>query len=190
MVTGGSGRSWRQAQVRVPFLPVSPRLQLTSHWCRILTYINNLHPQRHSGLYSLIEDVIRAAIPLWNLSLAPHATLYHPVPRRITYDECRYDPDPEKETPEPEWKLGDPEYNERIEAYWAWVQKTRKVVLPEPPERFEPLPQPEKFSLKERYGDKPLQIIVKLANIELTPEKPEYEGGTWHVEGKMVSLHL
>lgn len=29
----------------------------------------------------------------------------------------------------------------------------------------------------------PLQVIVKLANIELTQEKPEYTGGTWHVEG-------
>ena len=28
-----------------------------------------------------------------------------------------------------------------------------------------------------------MQVIVKLANIVLTPEKPEYGGGTWHVEG-------
>lgn len=28
-----------------------------------------------------------------------------------------------------------------------------------------------------------LQLIVKLANIILTPEKPEYPGGKWHVEG-------
>ncbi|KAH9914456.1 uncharacterized protein B0H18DRAFT_125990 [Fomitopsis serialis] len=28
-----------------------------------------------------------------------------------------------------------------------------------------------------------LQVIVKLANIVLTPEKPQYGGGTWHVEG-------
>jgi hypothetical protein len=37
-----------------------------------------------------------------------------------------------------------------------------------------------------------LQVIVKLANIELTPEKPEYDGGSWHVEGQMVRriLHL
>ncbi|KAH9842496.1 uncharacterized protein C8Q71DRAFT_205298 [Rhodofomes roseus] len=27
------------------------------------------------------------------------------------------------------------------------------------------------------------QVIVKLANIMLTPDKPEYAGGTWHVEG-------
>lgn len=26
-------------------------------------------------------------------------------------------------------------------------------------------------------------MIVKLANIELTPEKPDYNGGPWHVEG-------
>ena len=30
-----------------------------------------------------------------------------------------------------------------------------------------------------------LQIIVKLANIHLTPEKPRYEGGSWHVEGQL-----
>lgn len=28
-----------------------------------------------------------------------------------------------------------------------------------------------------------LQVIVKLANIILTPEKPTYNGGSWHVEG-------
>ncbi|KAE8406247.1 hypothetical protein BDV37DRAFT_281157 [Aspergillus pseudonomiae] len=30
-----------------------------------------------------------------------------------------------------------------------------------------------------------LQIIVKLVNIELTPEKPEYHGGSWHVQGRL-----
>ena len=27
-----------------------------------------------------------------------------------------------------------------------------------------------------------LQVIVKIGNIELTPEKPCYDGGSWHVE--------
>ncbi|KAL1705591.1 hypothetical protein EV121DRAFT_269707 [Schizophyllum commune] len=35
------------------------------------------------------------------------------------------------------------------------------------------------FSLKGRT----IQVITKLANIVLTPEKPAYPGGTWHVEG-------
>ena len=28
-----------------------------------------------------------------------------------------------------------------------------------------------------------LQVIVRLANVVLTPERPEYPGGKWHVEG-------
>jgi hypothetical protein len=31
--------------------------------------------------------------------------------------------------------------------------------------------------------DTNIQMIVKLANIVLTPEKPTYDGGSWHVEG-------
>ncbi|KAJ7895949.1 hypothetical protein B0H14DRAFT_2213989, partial [Mycena olivaceomarginata] len=30
---------------------------------------------------------------------------------------------------------------------------------------------------------KTMKCIIKLANIHLTPEQPEYEGGSWHVEG-------
>jgi len=30
-----------------------------------------------------------------------------------------------------------------------------------------------------------LQVIVKLANIHLTPEKPTYDGGSWHIEGQL-----
>lgn len=59
------------------------------------------------------------------------------------------------------------------------------------------LAAPKPISFKELYGKtkRPLQIIVKLANIELTPEKPKYAGGAWHVEGKQVRptsslLHL
>ncbi|TEB24438.1 hypothetical protein FA13DRAFT_1756864 [Coprinellus micaceus] len=158
---------------------------------RILSYINNLHPQRHKKLYRLVEDVVEAAIPLWNLTLAPYASLYT-APRRIVYEECRYDPDPENNTPEPQREEGEDfaSWGARVNLYWEWVQMTRKIVLPEPPEKFEPLPVPPPFSLHKRYGSKPLQVIVKLANIELTPEKPEYEGGTWHVEGKMVSASI
>ena len=33
-----------------------------------------------------------------------------------------------------------------------------------------------------------LQVIVKLANIILTPEQPDYPGGKWHVEGSYEHL--
>lgn len=40
-------------------------------------------------------------------------------------------------------------------------------------------------NLRKDWAQQGLQIIVKLANIHLTPEKPEYEGGSWHIEGQL-----
>ncbi|KGQ09595.1 hypothetical protein BBAD15_g5071 [Beauveria bassiana D1-5] len=34
-------------------------------------------------------------------------------------------------------------------------------------------------------GSPRLQVIVKLASIHLTPSKPQYDGGSWHVEGQL-----
>ncbi|OBZ68435.1 hypothetical protein A0H81_11563 [Grifola frondosa] len=34
-----------------------------------------------------------------------------------------------------------------------------------------------------RLSGHTLQIITKLANVELTPENPKYPGGSWHIEG-------
>jgi hypothetical protein len=44
--------------------------------------------------------------------------------------------------------------------------------------------------LKRDYRERGLQVIVKLANIELAPEKAEYHGSTWHVEGQLVRPDL
>jgi hypothetical protein len=41
------------------------------------------------------------------------------------------------------------------------------------------------LDLRDLYHSRGLQVIVKLANIELSPEMPNYDGGTWHVEGQM-----
>jgi hypothetical protein len=37
-------------------------------------------------------------------------------------------------------------------------------------------------NLEEEFRDRGLQVIIKLASVELTPEKPEYNGGSWHLE--------
>lgn len=39
-----------------------------------------------------------------------------------------------------------------------------------------------KVNLEKEFSDRGLQVIVKLASVELTPEKPEYGGGDWHLE--------
>ncbi|KAI6275014.1 hypothetical protein MCOR31_011090 [Pyricularia oryzae] len=37
----------------------------------------------------------------------------------------------------------------------------------------------------EKYKDSGLQVIVKIASIKLTPDKPGFAGGAWHVESQM-----
>ena len=60
------------------------------------------------------------------------------------------------------------------------------LIQPEPtPENVRGSIRPTE-NLRKQFGGTGLQVIVKLANIHLTPEKPTYEGGTWHVEGQLV----
>ncbi|RTE78942.1 hypothetical protein BHE90_006536 [Fusarium euwallaceae] len=65
----------------------------------------------------------------------------------------------------------------------AW-KRARKPAQPEAPE-FEAWNYGVEHgdSLRERFND--LQIIVKMASIELTPKKPTFPAGSWHVEGQM-----
>lgn len=45
-------------------------------------------------------------------------------------------------------------------------------------------------NLEQEFRDSGLQVIVKLASVELTPEKPEYSGGNWHLEVILKFLRL
>lgn len=86
-------------------------------------------------------------------------------------------------------KLGDAELDEEMHfERWNNWEKSRPVILPEPDE-FKPMDvlPGDRINLRENFPDTKLQVIVKLANIELTPGKPEYEGGSWHLEGSLVS---
>ena len=149
-----------------------------------------MHPHKETRLYELIEKLIDASLPLWNATLAPLADQSFKRQQRITYTAVEYDPDPES-WPKSEQVQQEPDETE--EAYWdrkdEWIKETQRLVFPEPDD-FDPLPQPAPFDLRSRYGKRGLQVIVKLANIHLTPDKPEYEGGTWHVEGQMVCVLL
>ncbi|RDW92924.1 DUF4246 domain-containing protein [Aspergillus mulundensis] len=143
--------------------------------CRIVSYINNLHPAKHMDLYHVIEQIITRTIPLWNISI----TRLDDLPRRIHYHTVEY---PSDEEPEPEWN---PDPNDR--RYEEWSEK-RQPKQPEPHPRLLQPPMvepPELVDLRNSFRERGLQIIVKLANIELTPEKPDYEGGSWHVEGQL-----
>ncbi|KAJ3492066.1 hypothetical protein NLG97_g5475 [Lecanicillium saksenae] len=68
-------------------------------------------------------------------------------------------------------------------AYYKWLA-AREPVLPEP-RRFAEIDYALEESIRDVYAQDGLQIIVKMASIELTPEKPEFPAGGWHLEGMM-----
>ncbi|GFP59158.1 hypothetical protein TASIC1_0012016100 [Trichoderma asperellum] len=63
-----------------------------------------------------------------------------------------------------------------------WL-KGREAILPEP-EEFEEIDYSPKRRLRKMFKEHGLQVIVKMASIELTPEKPHFPTGSWHVEGQ------
>ena len=117
------------------------------------SYINNLHPHEYSNLYQSISEILSCFIPMWEKTLAE---LVSPRPRRHSVDMYDlYESD------------YDGDYSDRPLKYEGTLEK------------FIPPPSPPLISLKNRK----LQVIVKISEILLTPEKPDYGGGTWHVEG-------
>lgn len=148
--------------------------------CRIVSYINNAHPVKHRGLYEVVEKIITQAVPLWNQTLA-HRPFHE---KRIHYTSVDYEED---DAPEP-GRQGSDEDDDAYTERWQTWRNSRRIIQPEP-EEFTP-PKLERWSLidlREAFAKEGLQVIVKLANIELTPEKPEYVGGSWHIEGALVS---
>ncbi|KAF9524845.1 hypothetical protein CPB83DRAFT_871114 [Crepidotus variabilis] len=161
-------------------------VDISGEHARITTYINSLHPTKEEKLYKILEKLMDASIPLWNKTLAPLADKTFVRSRRINYDCVEYDPDPEEGSETEGPQQGD---DEDEDDYWdrrqEWIRETRVVVQPEPNASFSPQSQPAHFNLRERYSKTGLQVIVKLANIQLTPDKPQYQGGSWHVEGQL-----
>ncbi|KAJ2915427.1 hypothetical protein MD484_g4988, partial [Candolleomyces efflorescens] len=248
-------------------------VDISGNGSKIISYINNLHPQRHAELYRVVEQVIDAALPLWETTLAPLWDSEFSWFLRIPCDTVEYEDDGDEngegaegpssgeededdgdnsnedqegeedgeEQENEEEEDGEEQENEEegeregnsdgegcseagsdnsqtsdsdaevveddSDDNWEdedkdddgeengdddddMEEEPHKVVIQPKPEKFDAGKyaehQPKPFSFKDSYGKpgRPLQIIVKLANIELTPENPKYEGGTWHVEGK------
>lgn len=169
---------------------------------KIVSYINNLHPRQHKKLYGTLEQFVAAAIPLWNECLSWDHTRLR-IEFRGGSDQDFYIPDGATFTPD-EDDVDSPEQvrpytfqeayeDEDISATYAfekWVRKTR-VFTEREPEPFRSRQQWEEnvehraVDLQAQFATSGMQVIFKLANIHLTPEEPEYDGGTWHIEGAM-----
>lgn len=188
-----SPRSWRRnhshetTSRKFQWLPCDVEFTESEPGCRITSYINNVHPVEHRALYGIIEKIIARAIPLWNKSLTPVS----PWGERIQYgDDIKYVDGTEETEPTQGEDEAERDYWHRYEIWAA----ARPIELPEPNvDSFKPPNQvrPDMcVNLREDFKDSGLQVIVKLANIELSPENPEYGGGSWHIEGQLVSPPL
>ena len=171
-------RSWGGADPKLwskafQWLPCD--VKLAGGDVKVTSYINNLHPTLHTKLYSVIERFIAKSIPLWNLTLSSARAGRK---ARILHDWTDYDYPQGIDPPE---ELGD-DWDARED----WRKTNRVLQRPEPRdfEAYQWLVDDE-VNLRKQFREQGLQVIVKLASIELTPEKPTYEGGSWHVEGQL-----
>lgn len=146
------------------------------------SYINNVHPETHHELASVLPDLFSRMRPLLENVLTD---LRHPRPLRIEADPYGwYDSEPEH--PDKSDYSDDGAYAEALRAWEEaeddWWQN-RRPVIPDAP-AFTPPELPGESARVDLRGRR-LQVIVKLATIHLTPDKPEYPGGSWHVEGML-----
>ncbi|KAG9100700.1 hypothetical protein FRC07_010390, partial [Ceratobasidium sp. 392] len=143
-----------------------------------VSYINNLHPNQHADLHTAVEGLIGAFIPLFERVLTDSIPLNRAVPER-TNNEYSYD---ESYKPEPDYRDFPDDSEEYENLHKEWFDN-RPIRLPNVCSEGYVLGSLEMRGTSYSLAGKTVQVIVKLANIHLTPEKPEYAGGSWHVEG-------
>ncbi|KAI0716774.1 hypothetical protein C8Q76DRAFT_417198 [Earliella scabrosa] len=130
-----------------------------------LGYINNLHPTKHASLYPTITSILQRFVPMFE---------------RVLSDALSAEPELAVQVDPYDWYEGIAKQPDDPAGYDEWERVHQWPIIPDPVP-FQPQPESERvhYSLKGRK----LQVIVKLANIHLTPDKPRYPGGSWHVEG-------
>lgn len=181
---------------------------------KFTSYINNLHPTRYPGIYSTIEKLIATALPAWDQCLLESKdgqitgpgrkeSRFETPSQRCDLDERNWDPPKPERLVEIEVEIDkanaepynedsdDDSYIEDLEDEQAELEDTwRSTRLPvfREPKTYQEVnykPSPTKHCLFEKFKKTGLQIIVKMVSIELTPEKPEFPAGSWHVEGQL-----
>jgi hypothetical protein len=245
---------------RFQWLPCEVKFVESSE-VEIISYINNLHPDRFKSLYSTIGKLISLAIKPWNDVLIKSGRGGHPA--RILTWGVEWDTKSADEWPSREALL-ELENDRNSEAFKSMVYRIREYLLwpetylaqtrswipvfiktpfnsaeweeqrgglefainakwkrlrkwehpepgisftypqwkaghtsnaivkrPTPPgvQRRDPDHEFYSVSLEHTFKEQDLQVIVKLASIELTPDKPSYEGGSWDVDG-MLNEHI
>lgn len=164
---------------------------------KIVSYINNLwanmsnatrqpvltlsrfirHPEREAAFYPIIAKLFERFVPMFERVLSDCQV---PPPRRI---EVKSDDAYNWYGEDSSFDYDNYSGSDEDEAQERW-EESRAITLPAPKAPFSlpPLPTGDEVPAFQLRG-RTVQVIVKLANIQLSPTKPDYEGGVWHVEG-------
>ena len=186
------------------WIPTDFRISEDGTTAEALSYINNA--QQYPELYPIVESLVARFSNMFDEVLIDiphnlgyygdkHGDRYH----RISMNACyTIDRTELGSSPIPRW---DDDRSTR-ESYDDYRQRRKEFIVP--PTIPEGGPDSDRLSkLRDQvYSTKGevVQVIVKLANIHLvswftlraerprltilqTPEKPEYPGGSWHIEG-------
>lgn len=169
---------------------------------KIDSYVNNLHPVEHAKLYPVLDKLIEKALPAWDVLYRwpeefemQRLTVTRCGTKCSTPEICKanYECAPynrplndgeEPRVEDEQWEDGYEE-TERGRIDMAWFESTHEMDLPDPDLSKLPVRVDESNFRTSGFFNSAsrIQVIVKLANIHLTPENPSYAGGSWHVEG-------
>ncbi|MGW5399175.1 DUF4246 domain-containing protein [Streptomyces sp. NPDC003952] len=188
--SGGPERAWRNPTNHYSKYEFSERFQWLPTDVDVTddgavafrSYVNNVHPEAHRALANVLPDVLARLLPLFENVLTD---LLHPRPLRIEADPYGwYDSEPEYPTRSA--YSDDAAHMDARDAweaaYEAW-REDRSPIVPDAP-AYSPPAVPDASTRVDLRGSR-LQVIVKLATVHLTPDRPEYPGGSWHVEGML-----
>ncbi|WOO80292.1 uncharacterized protein LOC62_03G003806 [Vanrija pseudolonga] len=197
-------KSWAiELSTRFQLLP--SEVQLDNHGkAHITGYINNMHPFKHASAYRAIERILDEALPL--LKAAYNSVRSPPQPEGTRFpwylqrcqnrgfcmevgEKNEWGP-PINQGCKPEnyrYVDGAPS-SPTTEEMDEWFTRTHPSVLPEP---FDTSAAQDAFNSVHRYNTPrswaepggQFQVIVSVGNILLSPEKPTYDSGSFHVEG-------
>ncbi|KAJ8331811.1 hypothetical protein O5D80_000116 [Batrachochytrium dendrobatidis] len=138
----------------------------------INSYINNLNPIWHRDMYKCIAKIFKCFVPMFESLIRTmdprfkYIDIHNGIqgyesPSQSDHDDVEPESDHDDVEPESDHDDVEPESDYDDVEPESDYESAKPVSL----------------------GGCNLQVIVKLTNIQLTPSKPKYDEGNWHIEG-------